>query len=57
MSASRSQTGTVAGLVGRWWCFYQLFFLVFFVITRQPPPNPGSVVPTVVWFGARRGSL
>ncbi|MCB0944209.1 MAG: hypothetical protein H6522_05635 [Mycolicibacterium sp.] len=45
-----------------WWTmvvFYQLFFLVFFVITRtQPPPNPGSDIPTVVaWFGARRDGL
>ena len=45
-----------------WWTmvvFYQLFFLVFFVITRtQPPPNPGSDIPTVVaWFGAERDGL
>jgi hypothetical protein len=38
-----------------WWttvAFYQLFFLVFFVLTRtQPPPNPGWEVPRVVqWF-------
>jgi hypothetical protein len=38
-----------------WWTtivFYQLFFLVFFVLTRtQPPPNPGWDLPRVVqWF-------
>jgi hypothetical protein len=38
-----------------WWAmviFYQLFGLVFFVITRtQPPPNPAWALPRVVqWF-------
>jgi len=38
-----------------WWtivAFYQLFFLVFFVLTRtQPPPSPGWDVARVVqWF-------
>jgi hypothetical protein len=38
-----------------WWTmvvFYQLFGLVFFVLTRtQPPPNPAWEVPRVVqWF-------
>jgi hypothetical protein len=38
-----------------WWTtviFYQLFFLVFFVLTRvQPPPNPAWDAPRVVqWF-------
>lgn len=38
-----------------WWTtivFYQLFFLVFFVLTRtQPPPNPGWEAPRVArWF-------
>jgi hypothetical protein len=38
-----------------WWTmvvFYQLFFLVFFAITRvQPPPNPGWDPPRVAqWF-------
>ena len=45
-----------------WWTmvvFYQLFFLVFFVITRtQPPPNPGSDTAEVVaWFGNRHDGL
>ncbi len=45
-----------------WWTmvvFYQLFFLVFFVITRtQPPPNPGSDTAEVVaWFQGRHDGL
>ena len=45
-----------------WWTmvvFYQLFFLVFFVITRtQPPPNPDLTSRrSVAWFGARRDGL
>jgi hypothetical protein len=45
-----------------WWAtlvFYQLFFVVFFVLTRtQPPPNPGWDTPRVVqWFHDNHNGL
>lgn len=45
-----------------WWTivvFYQLFFVVFFVLTRtQPPPNPGWAVPRIVqWFNDNHSGL
>jgi hypothetical protein len=56
MSASATETATPKReLWLAWWtviAFYQLFFIVFFVLTRtQPPPNPAWEVPRVVqWF-------